>query len=217
VPGVFLRGRASWGLAGGWSWIATAVPAMLHAQGALPSAQRARLWHGGHALLCCPRGTDTKRGQGGTAGSPSTIQASTHLLRLNRGCPLVAFERERCRIHPVSPDPAPCSMPPPRLLPSDTSYDFGLPAATPAWRTPSGHLLVRAELDGKQSGYWLLDTGGASVSLPCSPAARDRVCLAATVAMQRMVRRPLGDWLFCLSVCLQVPAAAWWSPAWPTH
>jgi hypothetical protein len=58
--------------------------------------------------------------------------------------------------------PAICSMPRPPALPAGTRYLPGVPAATPAWYCPSGHILVRPTINGRQAGYMMLDTGAQS-------------------------------------------------------
>ncbi len=64
----------------------------------------------------------------------------------------------------IALDPCPFSMPPPQMLPEDTTWDAALPEA-PCWWTNSGHLLLRPTIDGQQIGYMLLDTGQPAIRL----------------------------------------------------
>ncbi len=51
-------------------------------------------------------------------------------------------------------------MPQPPLVPADARFLSGVPAATPAWFCPSGHIAVRPTINGQQAGFMMLDTGG---------------------------------------------------------
>lgn len=62
----------------------------------------------------------------------------------------------------VIPDPIPMAL---DTVCSHTRYKL------PAWVTNSGHILVKAMIDGQDSGYWLFDTG-ASGSVIDSSAAK---------------------------------------------
>jgi hypothetical protein len=69
-------------------------------------------------------------------------------------------------------------MPPSPLLPADASFLPGVPSSVPAWRTPSGHLLVRPSINGRSpSGYFLLDTGASGFVV--EPGAADAAGMAA--------------------------------------
>lgn len=51
------------------------------------------------------------------------------------------------------------AMPDVRACAGDTEYVDGAPRVVRGRRTPGGHVLVRALLDGRDCGEWLLDTG----------------------------------------------------------
>ena len=50
-------------------------------------------------------------------------------------------------------------MPEPPLLPHDTAFDPEASAEVQAWHTRSGHVLIKAQINGKDAGYMMLDTG----------------------------------------------------------
>jgi hypothetical protein len=55
----------------------------------------------------------------------------------------------------------------PAKMPADgTHFDVTVPARVPLERTPSGHLLVRPKVDGRDVGWFVLDTGtGAGMAI----------------------------------------------------
>jgi hypothetical protein len=58
--------------------------------------------------------------------------------------------------------------------PLDTRFDPREGPGVPAWWTPSGHLLVRPIVNGQQTGFMVLDTGG---SQPLLEAGSPNQCL----------------------------------------
>eukprot|EP00889_Picochlorum_renovo_P001146 jgi/Picre1/28176/NNA_003582.t1 len=62
------------------------------------------------------------------------------------------------------------SMPEPVLMALDTEYSHRR-YKLPAWVTNSGHILVKAMIDGKDSGYWLFDTGASGSVIDSNAAA----------------------------------------------
>ncbi|GAB4813185.1 hypothetical protein N2152v2_000231 [Parachlorella kessleri] len=70
---------------------------------------------------------------------------------------------------------SPRSMPQPPLVPADARFLSGVPAATPAWFCPSGHIAVRPTINGQQAGFMMLDTGASGFVI--DPAAADQLGL----------------------------------------
>src|SRR6188472_817319 len=46
-----------------------------------------------------------------------------------------------------------------RVEPKRSTFDASLPSKLEVRRTTTGHLLVKANLNGKDAGWWILDTG----------------------------------------------------------
>lgn len=74
-------------------------------------------------------------------------------------------------------------MPPVPLVPQDTTFIENVPAAVPAWRTRSGHLVVKATVlgvneeagDRNSDRYFILDTGASGFVI--EPRAADELGL----------------------------------------
>lgn len=64
-----------------------------------------------------------------------------------------------CPTHSAVPSLHACSMPPTPLLPPGTRFLPGERSSVPAWYTPSGHILVRPTVNGREAGYFIFDTG----------------------------------------------------------
>jgi hypothetical protein len=66
---------------------------------------------------------------------------------------------------------------PPSTRPKDTRFRPGVPAAIEARRTRSGHILVRPSVDGKDVGWFVLDSGAGAMVV--DRAAADKAGMAA--------------------------------------
>ncbi|PRW56405.1 hypothetical protein C2E21_4538 [Chlorella sorokiniana] len=73
-------------------------------------------------------------------------------------------------------------QPPAPLLPPCSSFVPGLPEEVPAWHTSSGHSLVRPLLNGRDVGYFILDTGASGFVL--DPSTGDALGLEAFGELQ---------------------------------